>query len=251
MERSLGNLCPTHRNGAGVKRSFWDTFDASKREIFGMKTLGWEGVDLRKARKFGSNRRGGAGAASQLCFCGLAGGSHGIGIAPELLGFSSLLKIPIRLEGFWDKSLRDPLGVCLFRVQRREVRYPVRVLSSLPSPPRSPPSAQLPQVPADPAAQPGNHQPGVGSPRASQRGHHGIHPPIPALYVPRPPLGDKSGNSSLPAFSQGREIHEELETSMVGQTGVGRGPGHLQRGWWVLGSSPESNFEGKSAGSRI
>lgn len=115
MERSPGNLCPTHRNGAGVKRSFRDTFDASEREIFGMKTLGWEGVDLRKARKFGSNRRSGAGAASQLCFCGLAGGFHGIGIAPELLGFSSPLKIPIRLEGFWDKSLRDPLGVCLFR----------------------------------------------------------------------------------------------------------------------------------------
>lgn len=79
-----------------------------------MKTLGWEGVDLRKARKFGSNRRGGAGAASQLCFCGLAGGSCGTGIAPELLGFSSPLKIPIRLEVFGINPCAIHLGCVCF-----------------------------------------------------------------------------------------------------------------------------------------
>lgn len=123
--------------------------------------------------------------------------------------------------------------------QHGQVRYPVCVFSSLPSPPRSPPSAQLPQVPADPTAQPGDHQPGVGSPRASQRDHHGLHPPIPALYVPCLLPGDKSGNPFLPAVCQGRDIHEELENSMVGQTGVGKVP---EGRWWVLSSSPRTQF---------
>lgn len=52
------------------------------------------GGDVRKAGKFGSNRISGAGAAFQLFFHSLAGGSHRIWIPPELLHFSSLLKTP-------------------------------------------------------------------------------------------------------------------------------------------------------------
>lgn len=51
----------TQKCGVGVARSLWDPFCASRREIvLGDENLGMEG-DGRKAQKFGSKRRSGAG----------------------------------------------------------------------------------------------------------------------------------------------------------------------------------------------
>lgn len=42
--RKVREFGSERQSRAGVKRSFWDTFCASKEEIFGMKTSGWEGM---------------------------------------------------------------------------------------------------------------------------------------------------------------------------------------------------------------
>lgn len=40
--RKVRKFGSKRRSRAGVKKTFWDVFCASKREVFGMKTLGWQ-----------------------------------------------------------------------------------------------------------------------------------------------------------------------------------------------------------------